>query len=154
MILTIRRGPSRDWGTQGTATLDDGTQYSSLELPDRNNAPGLSSIPIADYAAVTQISPHFGVPVYVLQFVPGRSQIEIHPGNWAGDTTLGLYSDLLGCIALGTGFGMLQPPEASFAPQMAVLHSRAAFKDFMQRTAGAPLTVRIIGFDDPRLGAA
>ncbi len=44
---------------------------------------------------------------------PGRSEIEIHPAN--------VYTQLLGCIAPGDGFG-----EVSGLP--AVLHSQATFR--------------------------
>lgn len=151
MILTVRRGPPSDEGTFGTATLDDGgVPFDSVELPWRANAVGKSSIPIGTYRAALVFSPHFGTQVYQLQGVPGRSFIEIHPGNWGGDVDLGFYSDLLGCIALGHGTGLLQPPEASFRVQKAILNSRAAMKDFMDRCAGEPIQVQIIGFDDPR----
>lgn len=149
MILTIRRGPSTDEGTFSIATLDDGTVYNWLELPWRDNKPGASAIPIGTYKAFPVVSAHFATKVYQLQMVPGRTFIEIHPGNWAGDTALGYYSDLLGCMAPGTGVGLLQPPEASYKPQKALTGSRAAFADFMARTKCEPITVTVIGFDDP-----
>jgi len=153
MKLTIQRGPSRPEGTFGTATLDDGdgTSYDSIELPWRDNLQGKSSIQIGTYHAVLVMSPHFGYKVYQLQGVPGRTFIEIHPGNWGGDVDAGLYSDLMGCIALGFGTGLLQPPDSDFAPQKAVLRSRAAFADFMLRAATSTngLDVQIIAFDSP-----
>src|SRR6202142_4773771 len=100
MKLTITRSPSRDDGTFGIAVLDDGTSYDSLELPWLNNIPGKSCIQIGTYTALLVDSPHFGFKVYQLQYVPGRSFIEIHPANWGGDTDKGLYSDLMGCIGL------------------------------------------------------
>jgi hypothetical protein len=147
MNLTIRSGPSRDDGTFGTAELDDGTIFDSLELPWRDNAPGKSCILQGSYTAQLVNSPHFGFPVWQLQFVPGRSFIEIHPANWAGNVDKGLYADLLGCIGLGHGVGVLQPPEATYAPQLAILSSRAAFAEFMQKTTGNALTVTIMRFD-------
>jgi hypothetical protein len=81
-------------------------------------------------------------------FVPKRSLVEIHPGNWAGDTQKGCYSDLLGCIALGHGYGMLQPPEKSYPMQNAIFNSRVAIADFMKRCAGQNLIdVEIKAFD-------
>lgn len=38
---------------------------------------------------------------YMLADVPGRTAIQIHKGNWAGDTRKGLLSDTEGCILLG-----------------------------------------------------
>lgn len=152
MKLTIRRGPSRDDGTFGNAELDDGTQYDSLELPWRDNLIGKSCIQIGTYHAILVLSPHFGFQVYQLQFVPGRSAVEIHPANWAGNTDLGFYSDLLGCISLGHGVSYLQPPESSYKAQRAILNSRAAFKDFMTKCNSEAIEVTIMGFDDPHLG--
>ncbi len=147
MQLTIHRGPSRDYGTFGTAELDDGTVFDSLELPWRDNLIGKSCILIGTYTAILVDSPHFGYQVYQLQSTPGRSYVEIHPANWAGNVDMGLYSDLLGCIALGHGYGVLQPPEDTFNPQMAVLNSRAAFKEFMTKCNGKAITVKILPFD-------
>lgn len=152
MKLTIQRGPSRDDGTFGSATLDDGSIYDSLELPWRSNAQGKSCIQIGSYRAVLTFSPHFGVPLWELQGVPGRSEIRIHAGNWGGDVDAGYYSDLLGCISLGRGTSYLQPPEPSFASQRAIINSRMALKDFMDRVGKGPLEVLIIGFDDPTKG--
>jgi Family of unknown function (DUF5675) len=147
-LLTLTRGPSTDEGTFGGATLvtDTGSaSFDTLELPWRGNAPGKSCIVLSTYKAVVVNSPHFGFPVYQLQFVPGRTAVDIHPANWAGDVTKGLYSDLLGCIALGHGTGPLAAPGHP-TPQKALLHSRVAFDEMMALTAGAPLTVRIVGF--------
>jgi hypothetical protein len=150
MELTIKRGPDDDQGNIGIATVDDGgPEFSKIELPWRANEPGKSSIPIGSYQAHVRKSPHFGILVYCLDFVAGRTNIEIHPGNWGGDTDLGWYSDLLGCIALGYGTGILQPPEPSYKPQKAILRTRAAFADFMARTKNEPLTVTIVAFDSP-----
>ena len=135
MIYTVQREQSQDYGTLGVGTLDDGGKsYDSMELPDRGNAPGLSCIPVGRYWAELVLSPHFGVLVWRLELVPGRTLIEIHPANWGGDTQKGLYCDLMGCLGVGWGTGPLQPPEPQFAPQMAILNSRLAFKDFMART--------------------
>jgi hypothetical protein len=145
MKLTIRRGETTDQGTFGCAFLDDGgAPFDSLELPWKANECGASCIPPGVYKAQTRTSPHFGVSVYEILDVPGRTSIEIHPGNWAGDITLGLYSDLLGCVALGRGVGVLQPPETGFVVQKALMNSRKAFDEFMQRTGGQPLDIEII----------
>ncbi len=148
MRFTISRYVSADTGTPGVGAVNDGGKtLDTLELPDRGNAPGLSSIPDGSYQAGLVDSPHFGVPVWRLQDVPGRTFIEIHPANWAGDVSKGLYCDLMGCIGVGYGTGLLQPPEPKYVPQMAILNSRAAFRDFMARTTAGGnklLTVEIV----------
>ena len=147
MRLTIQRGPSTDAGTFSKARLDIGVVFDWAELPDRGNAPGLSCIPVGVYDWDLVDSPHFGFKVWRARDVPGRSFIEIHPANWAGDTTKGLYSDLLGCMAPGHGTGLLAPP--GHPAQMAILQSRPAFQNFMAiTTAGAAptLTTEILAF--------
>ncbi len=93
-----------------------------MELPERNNAPGFSDIPSGVYQCEKRISPKHGPCYYVLD-VPGRSDIEIHSANWAGDTTKGLKCQLLGCLSLGRAIGEL-------AGQKAVLSSRDALAGF------------------------
>ena len=148
MKYTVKRDPSTDAGTPGVGTLDDGGKsFDSLELPNRGNAPGLSCILAGVYQAMPVMSPHFGCELWRLLDVPGRSYIEIHPADWAGDVNKGLYCDLMGCFGVGYGTGLLQPPEPKYAPQMAILNSRAAFKDFMARTTAngnLSLTVEVI----------
>ena len=57
--------------------------------------------------------------MYEVKDVPGRTAILIHAGNFAGDTTRGLRSDVQGCILLGMGRGEIEG-------QPAVTLSRAA----------------------------
>jgi Family of unknown function (DUF5675) len=148
-MATVQRGPSLDVGCFSTAILDvqDGLQHTFrwLELPWRNNTPGKSCIPIGVFTAHVVQSPHFGYPVYRLDFVPGRTLVEIHKANWAGDVDKGLYSDLEGCMAPGTGVGDLVPPGRT-DPQRALLDSGDAFKRFMDLCKGQPLTLRVIAF--------
>ena len=144
MRLVIFRGPSTDEGTFSTAILDDGgPSFSWLELPERGNTPGKSRIPTGTYRAYVRFSPHFECEVYALSGVPNRTNIEIHPGNWAGDASLGWYSDLMGCMSPGHGFTIISPPEPGAKMQRAVKGSRAAFQELMTRTGGAPLDIEI-----------
>lgn len=96
-----------------------------MELPDKGNRTGVSSIPAGRYTCVWDQSPSKGW-CYHLQDVPGRSYILIHPGNWAGDLHKGFYSDLRGCIAVGMGLGWGTPPNASHGPQRMIVKSRIA----------------------------
>lgn len=157
--LLIEREPSTDQGTFGTATLydDDGAtgayhqgldisermsalaHYQSLELPDRGNAHGVSCINPGTYHARLIDSPHFQRKVYLLEGVPGRSSIELHPANWGGDRTLGWHSDLRGCMAVGRGRGELTPPDTGIA-QHAILSSTAALDELIG-LAGDELTI-------------
>ena len=118
----IVRNSSTDDGTFGQFTLDDGWKCYSGELPDRENMPSLSRIPSGAYLCRWALSPNHGWCYHVTN-VPGRSEIEIHAGNWCGDRQLGKKCDLLGCIALGLGFGELDG-------QAALLQSKAAIEEF------------------------
>ena len=128
-----------DEGTPGIATLPDHPEHSgwhSLELPWRDNQQGKSCIPVGTYTATLYDSPHFGRKVYLLQDVPGRSAVEIHPANWAGDVDKGWYSDLRGCMALGKGTGIMVPNHEGYRePQRAVTSSKVAL-DELQAIAG------------------
>lgn len=66
--------------------------YFSLELPWKDNLPNESCVPSGTYKAVWSPSPKHGF-VYELQGVPGRSDVQIHSGNFKEHS--------LGCILLG-----------------------------------------------------
>jgi hypothetical protein len=139
--LTIERGASTDFGTFGVAAVGTMT-WHSLELPWRNNRPNLSCILPGVYRAIPFDSPHFGRVVYKLIGVPGRSDAEIHPANWAGDTEKGLFADLKGCLSIGESEGDLVPPGRS-VPQPAIERSEFAFDALMALTGGAEIEVAI-----------
>lgn len=93
-----------------------GTLCVTLELPWRDNAHDISCIPPGTYHAQRVFSPKHQRVLFQLIDVPGRSAIEIHPGNTPNDS--------LGCILVGTAFGEIDG-------QRAVLASRAAFARLM-----------------------
>ena len=99
IIAYLVREESSDHGTLGSLRVGS-HEFCSLELPDRNNKPNLSCIPAGVYMATWHYSPHFGW-VYKLTGVPGRSNILLHKGNWAGDVNKGYRTDSEGCILLG-----------------------------------------------------
>jgi hypothetical protein len=149
--LTIQRVSKSDIGTIGHARLDDGGwEFDSFERPPRGNQHD-SCIPAGLYRAYAHRYPNSDgilaaglvTEVYELQDVPGRNRVEINLGNWAGDPALGLYCNLLGQIALGVGFKMLRPP-GPYEPQLALVKTKEAFDNFMKRTSGYGITVRII----------
>ena len=122
MNVILTRSPSTDQGTFGTFVLEDGTSYHSLELPWRSNMNGVSCIPPGEYTCHWIYSPKHG-ECYQVMDVLGRSMIEIHSANFAGDASKGYISQLLGCIALGLSVGVLNG-------QLAVLNSKGAIADF------------------------
>lgn len=86
----------------------------TLENPWINNDPNISCIQNGAYRGVRYSSERFR-NVYLLQQVPRRTNILIHKGNTAQDTS--------GCILLGSHFGILND-------KMAVLDSTKAFAVF------------------------
>lgn len=137
---TLQRGPSTDEGTFGTITCGDGPKLQSLELPWRDNKPQLSGIPPGFYRCELVDSPKFG-RVYGVQDVKGRSHILIHAANWAGDTTKGWYSELLGCIAPAMSVGSLKAPNGKV--QRAALSSKVALSKLMDWAGGEPFELEI-----------
>lgn len=120
--VTLIRGPSTDEGTFGLLKTEPGDVFHTGELPWRDNDHGTSCIPPGVYICKLINSPKHGM-CYQVMSVPGRDMIEIHSANWMGDKSLGLKSQLLGCIALGKSIGMLEG-------QTAVIGSRAAIDEF------------------------
>ena len=113
MTISIVRKPSSDTETFGELFNEDGSSLCyTIELPWLDNHPQKSCIPVGTYVANTYFSPHHGFNVWRLDAVPGRSEIEIHPANFA--------SELLGCIGVGRSIGVI-------GDQNAVLDSKSAF---------------------------
>jgi hypothetical protein len=97
--VTITREKSEDYGTFGVLSIDDTVEtFITLELPDKGNEPGKSCIPAGKYTCVKNTSRKGG---FRLLDVPGRENILIHVGNFAGDTMRGYQSDVEGCILVG-----------------------------------------------------
>jgi hypothetical protein len=153
--VTLTRQASTDEGTFGVLEIANdavpgGLELAaasfkclSLELPDRQNAAGKSCIPAGVYTCTLRYSPDHGSWLYGVDNVPGRSDIEIHPANWAGDTDKGYYSELRGCIALGFGTAIMPTPRGN--QQKAVTSSKAAIGAFMTALANQPFELTIVG---------
>ena len=119
---TIIRTSESDEGTFGHLVLGD-YHCRTGELPWRNNEIGISRIPAGTYPAYYRPNGLHG-PCYQLKDVPGRTSIQIHVGNWCGDKSRRLLSDVEGCILVGQGTGLLNN-------QRAVTKSDAAFRTFL-----------------------
>lgn len=139
-MVMIERLPGSDDGTPGDLYIDGRWFCHTLELPWRDNAPRVSCIPPGSYRIAVKNSPRFG-RVYRLSDVPGRSEILIHSGNWAGDVALGYRSHVQGCILLGNRRGMLDG-------QTAVLVSKPAVTAFMERLEYKPSEIVITEWEN------
>lgn len=116
LTLILTRTKQDDQGTHGILVLPDGTKLNTGELPWRDNDPDLSCVPPTDVGYLTKFlwSPHFGSNKYHLTGVVNRQNVELHRGNYSGDTLLKdasgnqMYaSDVEGCILLGESLGIL-----------------------------------------------
>ena len=131
----LRRMATSDQGTRGVLILPDGVLCNTLELPWRDNRPSHSCIPNGEYPVAIRQSPRFG-RIFHVKDVPGRTFILIHAGNLAGDVGKGLKTHTEGCILLGRHFGTIHG-------QQAVLASRPALSDFMEKMDGQPFILRV-----------
>ena len=111
--VTLVREPSTDMGTFGKFSTPL-RSFVSGELPWRDNVQGLSCVPVGSYICKWQYSPSHNRNVYHLQNVPDRTDVEIHPGNYCGDTSKMNESaqepyrtDVKGCILLGMNKEMI-----------------------------------------------
>lgn len=116
--LTLTRLASMPFGVFGQMA-----GLATVEDPWLDNQPNVSCIPAGTYIAKRYKSPHFGVDVFMLQGVPGRSAIEIHPAN--------RVSDVEGCIGIAETWGC-------FGGEWAIRDStwREGFRQFMQGLQG------------------
>ena len=136
--VTIGRTESDANGTFGKLSTDSGFECYTGELPWKDNAPDISCIPAGVYEAEIIASPKHG-NCYQVQSVPNRTMVEIHAGNFCGDTSQGLKSDVLGCIILGRAIGEI-------GNQKALLSSRDALQAFMADLNGEAFQLSV-GFE-------
>lgn len=119
MTLYVCRQPASDGAIIGLLAINGIFECYTLE-------PQALAIPAGTYAVLIQPSRRFGQDVPHLIDVPGRSAIEIHPGNTAIDTH--------GCIVVGQARGVAS-----------VLNSRKAFDDLFAvlQSATDPIAITI-----------
>lgn len=102
----LLRVEDSDEGTLGLLKASDFLCHT-IELPWRDNTRRVSRIPAGKYPAQLILTPRFGYS-YWIHPVPGRSEVLIHGGAWAGDTTKGWRTHSAGCILLGDRRGVAQ----------------------------------------------
>lgn len=133
-IGTLTRDDKSEEGTFGELVVGD-LKLQTGELPWHDNLPNISCVPAGQYIAKPFTSPTHGACL-MLQNVPGRTDCEVHAGNWCGDRRAGKRSDVLGCIIVGLTRGPL-------AGQKAVLSSGAALEKLLEFLAGDNLLLTI-----------
>ena len=132
--ILVRQSSNAE-GTFGVLSVGN-SSFASGELPWRSNNPGVSCIPPGVYPCAWTFSAKHGRNVYHLFEVPGRDSIEIHPGNFCGDATIGFKSDVQGCIILGLTRGEIEG-------QACVKDSKKAVKSFEEVMKGLPFELTV-----------
>lgn len=98
--LAVTRTHTDTFSTLGNFSLNNVPFCFCIELPKVSYNGSNVCIPCGTYIVTKYLSPHWGFKVPLLQNVSNRTEIEIHPSNWAIDpATKKVY--LLGCIAVG-----------------------------------------------------
>jgi hypothetical protein len=126
MQLTLKRIAPRADGTFGVLLADGQPFAVTLERPWRDNRKGESCIPPGEYTCVRVNSPKFG-PTWMVNDVPGRSEILFHAGN--------TFTDSHGCILVAEKFAAWSDGSTSIAD------SKLGMADLMS------LTRDIVSFD-------
>ena len=134
MVKLIRLEES-DSGTEGILSFGDFFCFT-LELPWKENKKNVSCIPPGKYYCELINSSRFG-RVYHVKDVSDRTNILIHAGNFAGDVSKGLKSDVEGCILLGDDFGILNG-------QNAISNSKKTLNKFMSEIKNKRFKLEII----------
>lgn len=108
------------WGTPGILSCGDELWIATLERKWDDNKPETSCIPTGKYRARLGDFPKHG-KCFEVTNVPNRTTILFHKGNF--------QTDSLGCILLGTGFGVINDG-------LAISMSGVAFDWFNKFLAG------------------
>lgn len=132
----LTRTSTSNEGTFGIL-LAEGFSYVSGELPWNENDQEFSCVPPGKYVCTYTYSMRFKKKTYLLQMVPGRSNIRIHSANFVGDKRRGIHSESEGCILLGSVLGTLKN-------QKALLNSRYALASFEALMDREPFVLRIM----------
>ena len=139
-IVRQARGIPDDQGTAGLWTSDEQAKWATWdtqELPDRGNQHDISCVPEGSYVLKYQYSPIHKRKLYHLYDLPGqnvlngRTVIELHSYNLAGDVAKGYVAQALGCIAPGKARAQFAAgiPPAGRLPQWGVTGSKDALDD-------------------------
>ena len=108
--IDILRRQSTDFGTPGRLTLDNFWQCDSLELPWHDNKRGISCIKAGTYRGWLWWSPKFRRWIIRQEDKHGRFDTLLHNGNFAGDVSKGLLTQVQGCTLIGRGYADIEMP--------------------------------------------
>lgn len=129
-VVTLTRNVDNGVETLGTLTYNNFT-CRTLERPYKGNTPNISAVPKGSYLCKYTFSLRLLRYTYELQNVPNRSGIRIHTANY--------FSQLLGCIALGTDLSDINKDN-----QLDVINSKFAVSQFEGLLNRQPFTLQIV----------
>ena len=140
-IPTVRlvRRASTEQGTPGKLYAE-AHHFDTLEPGAPDHDPTHPRIPTGTYLAKKVGSPKYPGR-YVLQAVPFRSGIVLHPGNFAGCTEKGFSSDTDGCILIGRAAELLNHKKNR---QCALILSRSTLAGFESIMEGKDFFLQVI----------
>lgn len=144
---TLTRWETGPEGTFGDLVAGD-FKCVTVELPWMGNAKGKSCIPAGAYTFRWRTdSPAHG-EVYEADpddEAPGRTNIQVHAANLAGDIEQGFVSQLEGCIAPGRAIikfkGGKSP--AGEKDQWGIVSSKPALQEFVEVMKKEPFALKI-----------
>jgi hypothetical protein len=107
-------------------------RFHTVEEEWQDNQPRISCIPTGIYRCARSTFHRGGYPTFEVTNVPGRTLIKVHRAN--------TEEDLLGCIGIGLGLGVLKVKDEDshqMTHKLAALSSRRGFEAWMASLAGA-----------------
>jgi len=119
MNLILMHKSTSDSGTFGQLYFGSEFVCFTGELPWRENQSNISCIPERIYTVKPHVSPRFGKCLSVGQ-TGSRTHVLIHAGNWCGDKSKGLKSDVKGCILTGSNIGNISSQKAVTGSKVAL----------------------------------
>lgn len=134
--VTLVRFRTSAQGTFGYLYISGRVFCYTGELPWNGNIRQFSCIPAGSYKCTFAKSPKRGYKVYWLHSVPNRTAVQIHAGNYCGDTRQGYRSHVYGCILLGKKLGKLDGQDA-------VLVSKTTVRKFFEKMKGKEFILTI-----------
>lgn len=134
--IILERFETSNQGTFGKIRIKNEIFYT-LELPWRDNMRNISCIPAGIYECRPSMSARFGRQMYLVGGVNNRDGVRIHSANFAGDASIGLKSQLSGCIALGLHTGKM-------SNQKCILLSHTAVRKFEKLMDGKSFRLEVI----------
>lgn len=143
MKILITRKQSTPSGTPGDLLVvnsaGDSFTCPTLELPWRDNTPGISCITDDSYQAAIWHSDHLDCDVLRLEDKHGRQNCLIHCGNFAGDVSQDMETQVHGCTLVGSRYGSLVNDDGR--EQLAILNSRATLARLIEFVGAGEHTV-------------